>query len=1567
MIRLRLTVVSAGSARDVVVEADPAAPVSDVCVGLGLDAATAMPGIDPGTPVVESGLVSGVVVGQNVGAFPDWTTGLGAGERLRERWRGLARRHGGQASGRGQGFVAATGEVSPLQSRLNGTLAGVSRDAGLPDLSVSACGSGFSGGGFEMSVHGVGTVTRASGAAGSVVGIDIVSGVFAGISVPVWGEVMVGRSPRCDVCIPDPSVEPFHLQLVVGERGLELTPVGAAHVLVDGELVDAPVRVGVDSIVQVGGSLIRPWVDDGLESGDVVLEPGGGVGFNRGSRVRARVVPEVVVMPGNLPEDVSKSPLPWIAMIAPVIMGGAMYLLTHSPFSLLLMVMSPVMVIGNQVQSRRTAKKRGGDARSKWVAAVRSARGQVQKSQGVQRSREWMERVDAARLLRVVESAAVGLWERRISDSDAWLVRVGVGELELDVKVEGTLPPEVKARGGSGFGVSPVPVGVDLAAGVVGVAGVGHIRAGLLRWMVGQVVALRSPRDVGVVVLCSDGAGDVWSWVRWVPHVVASAVGAGGVGNTAQSRAARVKELAGLVGARLAAVKAEPRVVFESQVLVVVDGARSMRDLPGMVQVLRDGPGVGVFVLAADEDRSRLPEECVAEVVIGDVGGRGHGSEMRTDMGVITTADRSSGLVLLEGVSAEWCERVGRALAPLVHVGGVGDESLVPSAVRLIDVLGSAERVDDPGWVVRRWAGSAGGVGSSLSAVVGVDGDGGFVIDLVADGPHGLVAGTTGAGKSEFLQTLIASLAVSYRPDELGFVLIDYKGGSAFGACESLPHVVGMVTNLDGRGTVRALESLKAELTRRERLFGVLGVKDVGDAWLKDAAWCRANSVGRLVIVVDEFAELKAELPDFVSELVRIARVGRSLGVHLVLATQRPSGAISAEMQSNTNLRVALRVTDKSDSTDVLGSGEAALIPSSLPGRGYVRRGLGQTPAVFQCARVGGRRRDAHQEEGTVVRVADGGWAGVGSAPVFPPEAPRSLGKVDVDNTDLRAVVGAVLAASEAQGCGGMVSPWLPELPEQVSVEQAVEAARDGGQLPQPSGDVVSAGGVEFGLERVVVGIEDVPTEQAQRGLMWDPCGGEHVAFVGSPRCGRSTVLRTIGAQIVAGYNPAKVHLYCFDFGSGALLPFSKAPHCGAVVLGAQQVKRAEALLELLVEEIARRQQVLMAGGFGDIGEQRASTQGADRLPYMVVLLDRWEDFVASWDSDDLLEMRERMLKLARSGPAVGLSIAVTSDRTLSYDKLLAVVPHAFAMRMMDDGDYAQYGVKKKEVPTHVPDGRLFGGDPVSEVQVAVVGEDSGGQAQAERVGEVVAAALRAYGVPGVGPIRVDPMPELVSIDQVLERSPGEKGSALCVVPGVDGAELNCVRVGLDFTAGFMVLGARRSGRSNAIAAMALEAHRRSLGVCVLAARNPALVSFLSARGITVIGGVDDRCALQMDHFLEEQQGPGVVFIDDMLSVNNSVLDAGLLRRWREHPVGSLGVVGSMTFDESQQLLGPLLLEVRNCQQGMGLWPQSAMQGNRLGGVMPRAFLGKSVPGRGVLMVNGEASWVQVPWTGYSE
>jgi len=450
----------------------------------------------------------------------------------------------------------------------------------------------------------------------------------------------------------------------------------------------------------------------------------------------------------------------------------------------------------------------------------------------------------------------------------------------------------------------------------------------------------------------------------------------------------------------------------------------------------------------------------------------------------ITGPDGAARIVPLVGVTAAWAECLGRLLAGAAWLGRAVGTAGEPSVDRLPDIVSLPRAhglagMPGPRDLAARWARADG-----WTVPLGTGADGAPVcFDLVRDGPHLLVAGTTGSGKSELLQTLVLGLATTRSPADLALVLVDFKGGASLGTCSGLPHVVGQVTDLEPGLAARALAGLRAELRRREHVLAERGVPDV-------VALPR-GVLPRLLVVIDEFRALADDLPEFLPALLRIAAQGRSLGVHLVLATQRPGGAVGPDLRANVGARLALRVTDPLESRDVLDDPSAARISAATPGRAVLR--LGSAPPVpLQCAQV-----SAPPEPGTPL---------VRRAPVLTraPSTgynPGDLGRhVSGDRLDpaypvpMTDVAGLVLdavrrAARDAGHVPG-APPWLPALPLRATTAD----------LPRP-------GRRRGGL---AVALGDDPDRQRRTTVTWDPADG-HLAVLGRSRSGRTTALVTVG------------------------------------------------------------------------------------------------------------------------------------------------------------------------------------------------------------------------------------------------------------------------------------------------------------------------------------------------------------------------------------------------------------------------------------------------------------------------
>jgi S-DNA-T family DNA segregation ATPase FtsK/SpoIIIE len=601
--------------------------------------------------------------------------------------------------------------------------------------------------------------------------LEFVAGPFSGetVGLPAGSTITVGSGEGMLLRVLDPSLDSHHATLVVTDRVVRgssddrehwvtVRPAGTpGTVVVNGERLTEDAQIGTQDLVQLGSSVVRVGRVP-VSDADIVADGSGWLAFNRGARIRPPTARPTVTLPGTQPADRDRAPLPWIAMLLPVIMGVTMATLFHSPRFLMFAFMSPLMVAGNFSMNRRRDRRTGERTLENWRQEVADARDAVARLRRLQRLRAWRERLDPVTLADIAIAPTARLWERRLTDPDAVEVRIGVGDADLDVSFEGKRLREDGID--VPIGVSPSPIVVNLAAGPVGIAGPRAITAGLARSMLVQLAVTRSPRDLDIVVLCEDGGEADWSWVRWLPHCNGGVSAFARIGNTNESRAARLRELGALIDRRWGA--GDSREPIDSQTVVFIDQARAFRMLPAMITLLERGPAVGVLVVAIDDDRAKLPQECATEVLIDGVD---------LTLGRVVATTGSCDRFLLDAVTPGFAEQIARALSPVVHAAGAGDESLLPSYSRFVDLLGID--LDDHDWLVRSWTPGR----RETRAVVGAGLHAPFALDLALDGPHALVAGTTGAGKSEFLQTLVVSLALVNRPDALNFVFVDYRAG----------------------------------------------------------------------------------------------------------------------------------------------------------------------------------------------------------------------------------------------------------------------------------------------------------------------------------------------------------------------------------------------------------------------------------------------------------------------------------------------------------------------------------------------------------------------------------------------------------------------------------------------------------------------------------------------------------------------------------------------------------------------------------------------------------------------
>jgi DNA segregation ATPase FtsK/SpoIIIE, S-DNA-T family len=1373
---------------------------------------------------------------------------------------------------------------------------------------------------------------------GGVVELRVVGGPDAGrVHRLPLGEFVLGSAPDVEAYVEDPAVGARQARLQVTPSELRWLPFeGSPTARVEEKKVTAERAVKPGQVVAVGNSRLM-FVPAEAPDAALVATDEGGLAYNRPPRLPPAPRTDKVEMPVE-PKDGAKRPFPLLALLAPLAAGGLMFLVMHNPSYLLLTVMSPMLMVGNMVTERRQGKKSMRQQQIDYKAALAEATKRLNRAAEMEKRLRRFDAPDPATVLVTALGPRRRLWERRAADGDRMVLRLGTATLVASIQVTGGSrdenpePPML----------NDVPVTVDLpqVGGVLGVAGPAREVHATARWLISQAAVLQSPRDLSIIVLSDDRGEHDWGWTRWLPHarpegreVVAL------TGTSHEITARRISELASLVGQRTTALEGntrEPDLAGMPVTLVVLDGARSLRTMPGMPQVLKDGPRVGVYAICLDAEERFLPEECgvVASYLPADL----------TRMSVRRAFGLTVDGVLADTVSVGWADRVARAMTAIRDVSREEGDSSLPTALRLLDVLDLEPPTVDG--LVSIWGR---GKGRSTYAAIGASAEGRFGVDMRKDGPHALVAGTTGAGKSELLQSIIAALAVANRPDAMTFVLIDYKGGAAFKDCEHLPHTVGMVTDLDGHLTERALQSLNAELKRREHVLGSVGAKDIEDYWdTIDAPTFTGvdpDPMPRTILIIDEFASLVEELPDFVTGLVGIAMRGRSLGVHLILATQRPSGVVSPVIRANTNLRIALRVTDDVESQDVIDAKDSARISKSTPGRGYVRTGFSALTA-FQAGRVGGRRPGAISGPPPVLAAAVG-WPQLGA----PIERPVSVEDDSNMETDLQVLVESIRDAAVRVGVPKYRSPWLPALPDEVALAD----------LPRPALPPDAPPGT---VGAIPLGIEDLPDQQAQTPLVLDLERSSHLVIAGAPRAGRSTALRTLAGSIALHASTADVHLYVLDCGNAAMLPLADLPHCGAVATR-DQVDRVDRLLTVLINEITRRQMLLAQHGYGSLAEQRARVPVEERLPYLVLLVDRWEGFMATFDELDGGRLTANVLRILREGPGVGLRAVVAGDRSTLLGRLPTAIEDKLIMRMGDRNDYGLGGLQVRKMPDSMQPGRAFRNDSMVEAHFALLDQDPAGPAQVAALAGIARQAReRDAGVPRhLRPARVDVLPARITLREAMALSPTPRPPApLWALVGVGGDELMPLGVDLeDDGPGFVVGGPARSGRSTALMAMASTLLDGGCELIVVTPRQSPLRQLAGRPGVLgVLAGVgtSDTDVLGL---LDEALGPAVVMVDDAELLVDSPAAEAFMTVLREGRDGQRALVIAGTTSEMVNGYRGYVVEARKTKSGLLINPEHPMEGDLLGIKPPRSAVGPAPKGRGLLVTRGSYLAAQVP------
>lgn len=1380
--------------------------------------------------------------------------------------------------------------------------------------------------------------TNAADAAAWV--LTVIGGLDAGTSHPLrHGTTTIGRDPANHLVLGAGTVSRRHARVHLepgDDSGPTVVDAGSCNgTWIDGEPARVATRCPPDAVVAFGAvhARIAPAPPPRPHTVDARPDREGRIAFNRPPRMAES--PPARSVPAPAPERTvgGHTPFSWAMLLAPLVVGLVMAAF-FSPAFAVFALLSPVMMLASWAEQRRRRARSQKRSTRQHERALETFAAELRAAVADRRAHLERSSPDPERIARRAQRGESTLWERRAHHDDFGLLRVGTATIswcpELD-HVRRPLDPSLAAIIERGGLLPHAPVTARIGPGqVIGITGHPTTARALARSLVVQAAVLHGPADLRILTASTTEAAPSWALTSWLPHARPGTGDEGAVrASTPEALAALGRRLRGDEPGRPGGPGSQPGDVEDPDVLtlVIVDALDATTEISegraahgtclALARQLAPPHSAVVLVPSATD----LPASCTSVIECLDEDGTAVVHEPRSG--------RTIPGVHLDGLSDAQATTCARHLGRYVDTERRAATGQLPSRVELATLVQhgtpSADEPDagltaplDATWVSRRWAHHREVPG--LPATIGVDADGPRTIDLVADGPHALIAGTTGSGKSELLRTLVVSLAVTFAPADLAFVLIDYKGGSAFDACGALPHVVGVVTDLDDRLAERALRSLEAELRRRERILRAAGADDI--AALRRTAPDDHPVLSRLVVVIDEFAGLARDVPGFIDALVGVAQRGRSLGVHLILATQRPHGSVNDNIRTNTNLRIALRVLHRGDSVDVIGTGDAASISRLHPGRACVSVGEGE-PERWQAALVSNPSSEPTPAGGAPTAAPaivldafgcprrDDGDRGPTPAATRPP-------------SDLERFVAAVVEADQlASGCGRRtppVAPWLPPLPPRLTRSRLNTIADVAGGAPSVA---------------VPLGLTDEPDEQRQRAWCWDPATGPLVLY-GMPGSGTTSALTALAEQLLGGPDAERHHLYVVEPGSSSLSTLEGRPGVGSVITFDERA-RVERLVRWLEAERTRR-----LAGPPPVHDPASGRDARD--PRLFVLIDGASHLRHTFDGPDGLRLLETLARVAATGANAGIHVAMTGDRPQSIPaSITAATSNRVILRLPDTYDYRLLGVPS--APGDGPPGRGVLGDG-TEIQLAVT--DS-------VIGEFAGAATgdRPAGRGASRPHRIGVLPSHVPFDELpAARCDG----AFWQLPvGIGDQDLVACALDLGVDDHVLIAGPPRSGRSAALQVLARGFLAAGLGEVIALTPLPSpLRTELGERAFTTVAGLIDA--------VDAVGRRRLVLIDDADRTDDAALGALIARADKTTRI----VVAGHT-DRLRQTYGHWARRLREGRVGLALRPVRAVDGDLWGVRLPGTTTSDrdtprfAVPvGRGVLIRDGHLEIVQV-------
>lgn len=771
--------------------------------------------------------------------------------------------------------------------------------------------------------------------------------------------------------------------------------------------------------------------------------------------------------------------------------------------------------------------------------------------------------------------------------------------------------------------------------------------------------------DVKFVFITNMKQVQNFEWIRWLHNVYNDELNVRNIACDDESYNLILEYLYNLLSIRDAQIHESKDIIFNEKYIVFVTDSTAIRTHP-LTKYIPIASRLGFTFVFFEEYEENIPQGCAEIIRLNN----------EANGGILKTLDGESisnfnYKVIDNNKTNDIALKLSAICTDEVTLEGELTKNI--TLFELLNILS----VDDIN-LEENWKNSA--VYKSLAAPIGVKRKNEIVYLDISDksnahGPHGLVAGTTGSGKSEILQTYILSLTTLFHPYEVGFVIIDFKGGGMANQFKELPHLIGTITNIDGREIDRSLLSIKAELVKRQELFSKAGVNHINNYIKLYKAGKVTVPMPHLIMIVDEFAELKAEFPDFMKELISAARIGRTLGVHLILATQKPAGVVDAQIWSNSKFKLCLKVQTKEDSNEVLKTPLAAEIVE--PGRAYFQVGNNEIFDLFQSAYSGASIPEGNDNKDKIFDIYEKNlW---GKRELVYTNSKKGKGKNS--QNQLQAIVEYVNHYCKVSNIKSLPGICLPPLKDRLSISE-LDYAKTENTIVVP------------------IGVYDDPEQQVQKQVNIE-LSKDNIYIVGSSQSGKTVLLQTIVYGLISNYKPSQVNLYLVDCGSMVLRIFDSSSHVGGVVLSNEDEK-CQNLFKMINSTIVERKQRMSELGIGNYAAYLEA--GYTEMPLMVVIIDNMAAF-----KEYFPDQNDELNSITREAQSVGISfiITATTSNALNY-RVQANFGQKLVLNCNDDSEYSNVFGHCRQTPKEIAGrGLLQLEKRILEFQVVVFGNSN--------------------------------------------------------------------------------------------------------------------------------------------------------------------------------------------------------------------------------------------------------------------